>query len=250
MSVEEKSDEMPSFLVIGGSGGIGSVLCRQLAARGARVVIAGRNEASVSALADELGAGSEIVDAADFDAVDALVKKVKADVGQLDGVANLAGSIMLAPAHRTSFEQWRAVMDANLTSAFAVTRAVGKHLRSAASLVLVSSAAATVGLPNHEAVAASKAGVEALVRSAAATYAGRGLRVNAVAPGLVDTPLATEITSRPAALDASRAMHALGRIGKPEDIASAIAWLLDRDNSWVTGQVLGVDGGLAHVRGR
>lgn len=250
MSLEEKSDDVPNYLVIGGSGGIGSVLCRQLVAKGAHVVVAGRNEESVSALASELGMPSAIVDATDFDAVDALVKQTKADVGQLDGVVNLAGSIMLAPAHRTSYEQWRAVLDANLTSAFAVTRAVGKHLRSASSLVLISSAAATVGLPNHEAVAASKAGVEALVRSAAATYAGRGLRVNAVAPGLVDTPLATDITSRPAALEASRAMHALGRIGEPGDVAAAIVWLLDRSNSWVTGQVLGVDGGLARVRGR
>jgi NAD(P)-dependent dehydrogenase (short-subunit alcohol dehydrogenase family) len=118
------------------------------------------------------------------------------------------------------------------------------------SVVLVSSAAARLGLANHEAIAAAKAGVIGLTLSAAATYAARGLRVNAVAPGLVRTPLTARITGSEAALKASTALHALGRIGEPEDVASAIAWLLDPAQSWVTGQVLGVDGGLATLRSR
>ncbi len=114
--------------------------------------------------------------------------------------------------------------------------------------MLVSSAAARVGLANHEAIAAAKAGIEGLVRSAAATYGPAGLRVNAVAPGLTRTPLTERITSNDAAAEASRAMHVLGRLGEPQDVASAIAWLLDPDQSWVTGQVIGVDGGLGAVR--
>jgi NAD(P)-dependent dehydrogenase (short-subunit alcohol dehydrogenase family) len=240
----------PVHLVLGGSGGIGSALCRRLAAGGARVVVAGRDEDGVTALARELDAGHAIVDATDVEAVDALVARVLADEGRLDGIALLVGSILLAPAHRTSAEQWREVLDANLTSAFAVVRAAGRHLRRPASVVLMSSAAASVGLPNHEAIAAAKAGVEVLVRSAAATYAGRGLRLNAVAPGLVDTPLASAITGSEAMRKASQAMHPLGRLGEPEDAAGAVAWLLDPANSWITGQVLGVDGGLARVRAR
>jgi len=109
------------------------------------------------------------------------------------------------------------------------------------------SAAGRIGLPNHEAIAAAKAGVEGLVRSAAATYAPR-MTVNAVAPGLVDTPLAARITANPAARAASEKKHALGRLGHPEEIAGAIAWLLGPDAGWMTGETLAIDGGLSRVR--
>jgi len=117
-------------------------------------------------------------------------------------------------------------------------------------VVLVSSAAARIGLANHEAIAAAKAGVAGLVLSAAATYARARIRVNAVAPGLVDTPLARGITSNDLATKASIAMHPLGRLGRPEDVARGILFLLDPVNDWVTGQMLGVDGGLADLKTR
>ena len=116
--------------------------------------------------------------------------------------------------------------------------------------MLVSSAAVMAGLANHDAIAAAKAGVIGLLRSAAATYAPRGLRVNAVAPGLVETSLTEQLTASDASRAASEAMHALGRLGRPEDVAAAVAFLLDPANDWITGQVLGVDGGLSSVRPR
>jgi NAD(P)-dependent dehydrogenase (short-subunit alcohol dehydrogenase family) len=118
------------------------------------------------------------------------------------------------------------------------------------SVVLVSTAAARTGIANHEAIAAAKGGVQGLMLSAAATYAARGLRFNCVAPGLTRTPLTAKLTANDASEKASLAMHALGRLGEPEDIARAICWLLDPANDWVTGQVLGVDGGLANLRTR
>jgi NAD(P)-dependent dehydrogenase (short-subunit alcohol dehydrogenase family) len=121
-------------------------------------------------------------------------------------------------------------------------------LKSGGSIVLVSSAAASSGMTNHEAIAAAKAGVEGLTRSAAASYAARNIRVNAVAPGLVRSGLTEPVFSNPLALKASEAMHALPRLGEPDDVAAAITWLLESE--WVTGQVVGVDGGLARVRPR
>ena len=128
-----------------------------------------------------------------------------------------------------------------------VILAAAETMPEGGSVVLLSSAAARVGLPGHEAIAAAKAGIEGLTRSAAATYGSRGLRFNAVAPGLVRTNLTRRIWENSMA---SVAMHALGRLGEPEDVASLIGWLLDRANNWVTGQIFGVDGGLSSVRGK
>lgn len=115
------------------------------------------------------------------------------------------------------------------------------------SVVLMASAAARIGLPHHEAIAAAKAGIIGLMLSGAATYAGMNLRFNVVAPGLIESPLTASITTNPLLRKASESMHALGRLGKPIDVANAIVFLLDPQNSWMTGQVLGVDGGLGSI---
>lgn len=244
-------DPAPSYLVFGASGGIGSSLCRRLAARGARLAVAARNRDKLERLADELGAVACPLDATRLEEVDACVERALRANGRLDGVANCIGSLLLKPAHTTSEAEWQAALATNLTTAFAVVRAGARAMTDAGgSIVLVSSAAARVGLANHEAIAAAKAGVIGLTLSAAATYAGRGVRVNCVAPGLVATPMTSRLTGNETSLKASTAMHALGRVGEPADVAAAIEWLLSPEQSWVTGQVLGIDGGLASVRPR
>jgi NAD(P)-dependent dehydrogenase (short-subunit alcohol dehydrogenase family) len=192
-----------------------------------------------------------VVDATDITAVENFVRSTADAEGGLDGIVNCVGSIVLKAAHQTKEDEWRHTMAANLDTAFAAVRAGAKVMgRSGGSIVLMSSSAARVGLPSHEAIAAAKAGVIGLARSAAATYAGKGIRVNAVAPGLVDTPMSAGITGNEMMLKASTAMHPLGRIGTAEEIASVIAWLLSKESGWVTGQVIGVDGGLSTVRGK
>jgi NAD(P)-dependent dehydrogenase (short-subunit alcohol dehydrogenase family) len=237
-------------LILGASGGIGSALARRLAASGWTLVLAGRDASRLGGVAAETGGTTVALDATRPSDVEAVAAKAVADHGRLDGLACCVGSLLLKPAHLTSEDEWDGVVAANLKTAYSSVRAAAKAMGKGGSVVLVSSAAARLGLANHEAIAAAKAGVIGLTLSAAATYAARGLRVNAVAPGLVRTPLTARITGSEAALKASTALHALGRIGEPEDVASAIAWLLDPAQSWVTGQVLGVDGGLATLRSR
>jgi NAD(P)-dependent dehydrogenase (short-subunit alcohol dehydrogenase family) len=240
----------PVYVVLGASGGIGAELCRRLAARGARLAVAARDAVRLQAVAEEVGATAHPLDATRPSDVDACVKAVVERYGRLDGVANCVGSLLLKPAHLTSEEEWHDTLAANLTTAFAAVRAGAKAMTAGGSIVLVSSVAARVGLVNHEAIAAAKAGVIGLTLSAAATYAGRGVRVNCVAPGLVRTPLTARITGSEATLKASTALHPLGRIGEPSDVAQVIDWLLGPESAWVTGQVIGVDGGLSTVRPR
>ena len=155
---------------------------------------------------------------------------------------------MLKPAHSTSDEEFRKTVETNLFTAFAAVRVGAKLMKEqGGSIVLFASAAAEIGIQNHEAIAAAKGGVIGLARSAAATYAPYNVRVNVVSPGLIKTDLTRSIWNNPASAEASTRLHALGRLGSPEHVASLATWLLDPENDWITGQVIGVDGGLGHV---
>jgi NAD(P)-dependent dehydrogenase (short-subunit alcohol dehydrogenase family) len=250
--LENIMERAPVYVILGATGGIGSAACRQLKKRGAEVAIAARGEERLEALASELGgAHFESLDATDTAAVEAFVKSTVERYGAVDGIVNCVGSIILKAAHQTSDEEWRQTIATNLDTAFAAVKAGAKNMRKdGGSIVLMATAAARVGLPSHEAIAAAKAGVIGLGQSAAASYAPKKIRVNVVAPGLVDTPLSEKITGNPMMLKASEGMHPLGRIGQPEEVASVIDWLLSDSASWVTGQVIGVDGGLSSVRAK
>jgi 3-oxoacyl-[acyl-carrier protein] reductase len=227
---------MAHFLVIAASSGIGQATTHLLKEAGHSVFTTARNTNKI--------APDALLDATDFNAVEEVFQKA----GAVDGVVNCSGSLLLRSAHLTTKEQYQSVIDASLTTAFATVRAAGKTMTNGGSVVLVSSAAAMEGLANHEAIAAAKAGVIGLMLSAAASYAPVNLRFNAVAPGLTETPLTASLTSSEASRKFSENMHALGRLGKAEDIARAIVFLLDPINNWITGQVLAVDGGLSRVR--
>ena len=240
-----------SFVVFGATGGVGSTLARRLRDAGHSLFLAGRDPGKTAQLAEELRAPWSRFEAADADSVASCFSQATEQFGSVDGAAHCVGSLLLKPGHLTTPAEWEQVIAANLTSAFYVLRAAAREMRKrGGSLVFVSSAAARIGLANHEAIAAAKAGLIGLSLSAAATYGAQGIRVNCVAPGLVETPMTSRITSNAQSLKASQAMHVLGRIGRPGDVASAIQWLLDRDQSWITGQVIGVDGGLGSVRPR
>ncbi len=240
-----------SIVVLGATGGVGTALCRRLARRETPLVLAGRDESKLADLANDLDidTSTALVDLADPATIQTAIEQAAAEPGRVDGVANCIGSVLVKPAHRTSDAEWRDTLSINLDSAFAVVRAAAQAMRrNGGSIVLVSSAAARVGLPNHEAIAAAKGGVMGLTLSAAATYAMRGIRVNCVAPGLTETQATEALTANETSREASERMHALGRLGQPDEVASMIDWLLAVDNAWVTGQVFGVDGGLASVR--
>lgn len=239
---------MANYIIIAGTSTIGFAVAQKLLSVGSGVLITGRDQNKTSQVAQDLNVPYSIGDATDFNWVNSTFELAKSEMGSLYGVVNCAGSLLLQPAHLTNQKSYDQVISANLTTAFAVTSAAGKHLTTeGGSVVLVSSAAAITGITNHEAIAAAKAGIIGLTFSAAATYAPYRLRFNAIAPGLVETSLTSKLTANPLSRKASESMHPLGRLGTPQDIAAGILFFLNPDNDWVTGQILAIDGGLSRI---
>ena len=241
-------DTIQNVAILAARSTIGQAVAERILNGGGKVALIGRD---LSGLDTDAASFSKVCDLTDFDAVNEAISEASEALGGLTGVVNCAGSILLKPAHQCTRKDYNDTLETNLATAFATVRASAKHLApSGGSVVLVSSAAATLGMPNHELIGAAKAAVEGLVRCAAATYAPRGLRFNAVAPGLVATHLSEQLRANSTSLKVSESLHPLGRIGNPHEVASAICWLLDPEQSWVTGQIIGVDGGLSHVQPR
>lgn len=235
-----QNEKTTKTILIGGiTGGIGSALAQQLTAQGDTVAGFSRRGTD----------GVAACDATDAQALAEHCKQAASAHGRIDAYVHAIGSIYLKPAHLTPVEDWMHVMNQNLNSAFYALRAMLPILQKqgAGRILFFSSVAAEVGLANHEAIAAAKGGLAALVRSAAATYAPRGIRINAIAPSLTDTPLSSAITSNEQALKISQKMHPLGAINTAADVASLATWLLSDAAQQVTGQVFVMDGGLSSI---
>ncbi|MEM8867642.1 MAG: SDR family oxidoreductase [Verrucomicrobiota bacterium] len=235
-------NEGQKIVVIGGlTGGIGSALAEQLRANGHRVLGYARSESDLE--------DSATLDATQPDALAAYLNEVQTQEGRIDAYIHAIGSIYLKPAHLTPPADFEAIILQNLSTAFYALRAATKLMQKqgAGSCLFFSTAAAQTGLANHEAIAAAKGGIEAMVRSAAATYAPRGLRINAIAPSLTRTPLAKPIIGSEQALEISKRMHPLGDIIGAEEVASLAAWLVSDAARLVTGQTFVIDGGISSI---
>jgi len=237
------------FVIGGISGGIGSSLAKRLVAAGHTVVGFARDSERLDSLSQQLGIQTSVCDATQAQELDAQLIQFQEELGQIDGYIHAIGSIYLKPAHLTPVDDWLTTLQVNLHSACFALRSASKIMmkQGSGSCLFFSTAAAQTGIANHEAIAAAKGGIEAMVRAAAATYASRGVRINAIAPSLTNTPLAKPLLGSEQALEFSKKMHPLGKIGEPDQIASLAQWLLSEDASFVTGQTYVIDGGLSSI---
>ena len=202
-------DTQKNILIGGITGGIGSSVAKLLSSQGHTVSGYARSEDQLTALKSEYpNIHASSADATDTTDLAEAFKSAHEAMGSIDVYIHAIGSIIIKPAHLTNQAQWLETLNLNLSSAFyALKEAVAiMQKQSHGSLIFYSSTAARIGIPNHEAIAASKAGIEALVRSSAATYSNRNIRFNCIAPGLTDTNLAKPITSNPQALEISKKM--------------------------------------------
>lgn len=236
-------------LIYGGSGGIGSALARALVTKGRAVHLVGRDAARLKALAEETGAGVTQGDVED----DALFSRATEDAaksGALSGVAYAVGTINLKPFGKLTADDFERDFRLNALGAARAVQAAVPALSAShegASALLFSTVAVQQGFTAHASIAMAKGAVEGLVRSLAAELAPR-IRVNAVAPSLTRTALAAPLTKSDQMATAIAAMHAIPRLGEPEDAAALGAFLMSNEAGWITGQIFGVDGGRSTLR--
>ena len=235
-------------LVTGASGGIGEAIARQLHAQGATLVLAGRRSEALAALAEALGerARVEVAELSDPQAAEQLIAAA-ADGGGPDVLINNAGLTRDNLAVRMKDEDWQTVLEVNLTAVFRLTRAAlrGMMRRRWGRIVNVTSIVALTGNPGQVNYAAAKAGMIGMTKSLAAEVATRGITVNCVAPGFIETPMTAALSE-----DQRRRLLErvpVGRLGTPEDVAAAIGYLASQEAAYVTGQTLHVNGGMAMI---
>lgn len=231
-------------LIFGGGSGIGAELARTLAASGQAVRIVGRNAERLAAVAAATGASWSVCDVTEPDAIARAVD----DAGpSLSGLAYCVGSIRLKPLAKLGAAEIVDDFRLNALGAALALQACAPKLKAArGAAVLFSTVAVAQGFASHAAISMAKGAVEGLTRAAAAELAPH-VRVNCIAPSLTRTPLAAGLTSSPMAESIAQ-LHPLQRLGEPEDAARLAAFLLSKDSGWITGQVIGVDGGRSTLR--
>lgn len=236
-------------LVTGASGGIGAAIARALHRQGAVVALSGTRREALEALAGELGERAHVcpADLRDPAAPEALVAAAEAAGGPLAILVNNAGFSRDGLALRMKDADWQAVLEVDLSAPFRLARAAlrGMLKRRAGRIIQISSVVGATGNPGQANYAAAKAGLVAMSKSLAQEVGSRGITVNVVAPGFVDTAMTAELP--PAQKEKLLAAIPLGRMGRPEDIGAAVVYLASDEAGWITGATLHVNGGMAMI---
>lgn len=228
-----------NILIVGASSGIGYATAKTLLSKGYQVYSASRNQPDLTGIV-HLNWDAQNADASVFASLPET----------LDGVVYCPGTINLKPFHRLSQDDFKNDFQVNVLGAISVIQAVLPKLKksASASIVLYSTVAVKIGMGFHASVAVSKGAIEGLTLSLAAELAPTKIRVNCIAPSLTDTPLAKNLLSSDEKKETSNKRHPIGRFGTSADIANITNFLLSDESTWITGQILGVDGGMGSIK--
>lgn len=243
-----KTLENKVILVTGGTSGIGLATAKHLVESGAKVIITGRNEASLKIAAEETGATGIISDQGNLAEIEQLANQVKAQFGSVDGLFLNAGIATFSPLESASEAHYDSIMDLNVKGVFFTIQKFLPFLNDGGAIVFNASINASVGMPNTSVYAAGKAALLAINRVLATELAPRNIRVNAISPGPVATPLYGKIGLTEEEVNGFGTVLGekilLKRFGQPEEIAKAVKFLISDDSSFITGTELVIDGGL------
>ena len=236
-------------LVTGASGGIGAAIARTLHAQGAAVALSGTRVAALESLAGELGGRVHVTpcDLSDKESVERLIPAAEAAMGQVDILVNNAGLTRDGLFLRMKDDDWDTVIAVNLTATFRLARAAVKGMmkRRGGRIISITSIVGVTGNPGQGNYAASKAGMIGMSKSLAAEVASRGVTVNCVAPGFIESPMTDALNDKQK--EAILTQVPAGRLGQGADVAAAVAYLASAEAQYVTGQTLHVNGGMAMI---
>ncbi|MDC1277843.1 SDR family oxidoreductase [Pelagibacteraceae bacterium] len=231
------------YLIFGATGSVGSSLAEQLKNSGNDIHLVARNENEVKAIAEKLGCSYTVADVLE----DGFIEKVKSDINDIKGIAYCVGSIDLKPLRMVTEADMNKCMKLNLYSAIEAIKGFQESLKkNKGSVVLFSTVAAQRGFTNHTIIASAKAAVEGLTVTLAAEFAPN-IRVNCIAPSLSKSKIAEPMLKNPAIAEGIAKAHPLKRLGEGKDSAALAKFLITEDSSWVTGQVIAVDGGRSKL---
>ena len=231
------------YLIFGATGSVGSSLAEQLKNSGNDIHLVARNESEVKTIAEKLGCSYTVVDVLE----DGFIEKVKSDINDIKGVAYCVGSIDLKPLRMVTEADMNKCMKLNLYSAIEVIKGFQESLKkNKGSVVLFSTVAAQRGFTNHAIIASAKAAVEGLTVTLAAEFAPN-IRVNCIAPSLSKSKIAEPMLKNPAIAEGIAKAHPLKRLGEGKDSAALAKFLITEESSWITGQIIAVDGGRSKL---
>ena len=231
------------YLVVGATGSIGSNLAEQLVASDKEIHLVGRNENQTQSLAEKLNCNYTIANVLE----DGFVEKIRSDIQDIKGIAYCVGSIDLKPLRMVNEDDFNKCMKLNLYSAIELIKGFRESLKkNKGSIVLFSTVAAQRGFTNHSIIASTKAAVEGLTVSLAAEFAPN-IRVNCIAPSLTNSKIAEPMLKNKILAEGIAKAHPLKRIGEGKDSASLAKFLITEESSWVTGQIIAVDGGRSKL---
>ena len=231
------------YLIFGATGSVGSSLAEQLKNSGNDIHLVARNESEVKAIAEKLGCSYTVADVLE----DGFIEKVKSDINDIKGVAYCVGSIDLKPLRMVTEADMNKCMKLNLYSAIEAIKGYQESLKkNKGSVVLFSTVAAQRGFTNHTIIASAKAAVEGLTVTLAAEFAPN-IRVNCIAPSLSKSKIAEPMLKNPAIAEGIAKAHPLKRLGEGKDSAALAKFLITEESSWITGQIIAVDGGRSKL---